>query len=119
MAQTTRARQAALPGMPPLWRQVRWSVLGLLFAVTVINFVDRQSLSVVAPILREQLKLSNTDYGIIVSCFMFGMMTGEFPMGFLMDRKGVRFGLSFAVAWWSAANALHSIARTMLHFSVL
>lgn len=105
--------------MPPLWRQVRWSVLALLFAITVINFVDRQSLSVVAPILRERLNLSNTDYGIIVSCFMFGMMAGEFPMGWLMDRRGVRFGLSFAVGWWSLANLLHAFGRSMLHFGAL
>jgi ACS family hexuronate transporter-like MFS transporter len=106
-------------GLPPLWRQVRWGVLALLFAVTVINFVDRQSLSIVAPLLRESLKLSNTDYGIIVSCFMFGMMAGEFPMGLVMDRRGVRFGLSFAVAWWSLANALHALARSLVQFSLL
>lgn len=105
--------------MPPLWRQVRWGILSLLFGVTVINFVDRQSLSIVAPILREKLGLSNTDYGIIVSSFMFGMMAGEFPMGWLMDRRGVRFGLSFAVGWWSLANALHAFGRSMLHFSLL
>jgi ACS family hexuronate transporter-like MFS transporter len=71
----------AEPGMPPLVRQVRWWVLALIFCVTVINFVDRQSLSIVAPILRESLKLSNTDYGVIVSAFLTGMMVGEFPMG--------------------------------------
>ena len=91
----------------------------MLFAVTVINFVDRQSLSIVAPVLRESLKLSNTDYGIIVACFQMGMMLGEFPMGMLMDRLGVRFGLSFAVGWWSVANMLHALGRSMLHFSAL
>ena len=105
--------------LPPLWRQVRWSILGLLFLVTVINFVDRQSLAIVAPLLRESLKLSNTDYGIIVSCFMLGMTVGEFPMGWLMDRLGVRFGLSFAVTWWSLANALHALARSMVQFGAL
>jgi MFS transporter, ACS family, hexuronate transporter len=109
----------SVQGMPPLFRQVRWWILLMLFLVTVINFVDRQSLSIVAPLLRESLKLSNTDYGIIVACFQMGMMLGEFPMGTVMDRFGVRFGLSFAVTWWSIANALHAVARSMLHFSVL
>ena len=104
------------PPMPPLWRQVRWWVLSLLFFATVINFIDRQSLSVVAPLLRESLHLTNTDYGTIVAFFQFGMMAGEFPMGWLMDRRGVRFGLSFAVAWWSLANGLHTLARTMAGF---
>jgi ACS family hexuronate transporter-like MFS transporter len=103
--------------MPPLWQQVRWRILALLFLVTVINFVHRQTLAVVAPVLREQLHLSNTDYGRIVSAFMFGMMVGEFPVGWMMDRIGVRRGFSFSVLWWSLAAGLHTIARTTLQFS--
>ena len=108
---------AAPDSMPPAWRQWRWRILGLLFLVTVINFVHRQTLSVVAPVLREQLHLSNTDYGRIVSAFMFGMMVGEFPIGWMMDRFGVRGGFSFSVVWWSLAAALHTFARTVLQFS--
>jgi MFS transporter, ACS family, hexuronate transporter len=105
--------------MPPPVRQVRWWILALLFLVTVINFVDRQSLSIVAPVLRDSLHLSNTDYGRIVAAFQAGMMLAEFPMGMLMDKRGVRFGFSFAVLWWSIANSLHVFARTMMQFSVL
>ena len=76
--------------MPPLHKQVRWWILGLLFCVTVINFVDRQALSVLAPVIRDTFHLSNTQYGTIVSWFQFGMVVGEFPMGWLMDRVGVR-----------------------------
>jgi ACS family hexuronate transporter-like MFS transporter len=105
--------------LPPLVKQVRWYILGLLFLITVINFVDRQGLSVVAPVLRDRLHLTATDYGIIVACFQFGMMLAEFPMGMFMDRRGVRVGLSFAVLWWSLANALHTLGRSMLQFCVL
>ena len=105
--------------MPPLRRQVRWWVMGLLFLITVINFVDRQSLSIVAPLLRDSLNLSATDYGLIVAAFQMGMMLGEFPMGWVMDRKGVRVGLTFAVLWWSVANGLHAFARSMTHFGLL
>jgi ACS family hexuronate transporter-like MFS transporter len=105
--------------VPPLLHQVRWRILALLLLVTIINFVDRQSLSIVAPVLRNELKLSNTDYGFIVSAFLFGMLAGEFPMGWLMDRRGTRLGLSFAVLWWSLANALHAFARTKLQFASL
>ena len=105
--------------MPPAWRQVRWWVLALLLLATIINFVDRQSLSVVAPILRETFHLSNTQYGTMVALFQFGLMTGEFPMGWLMDRKGVRFGLSLAVSWWSLAETLHTFARTFGEFCAL
>jgi len=102
--------------MPPLHRQVRWWILGLLFSVTVINFVDRQALSVLAPIIRDTFHLSNTQYGTIVSWFQTGMVAGEFPMGWLMDRVGVRIGLAFAVMWWSIGNAMHALAGSLWQF---
>ncbi len=109
----------AEPGlqMPPVYRQVRWRILAMLFFVTMINFVDRQTLSVTAPKLRELFSLSNTQYGIIVAAFQLGMVVGEFPMGWLMDRRGTRNGLTFAVVWWSLANAMHAVANSVLHFS--
>jgi len=112
---TTNAGPAA-GVMPPLWRQKRWWVLTLLFAITVINFVDRQALSVLAPIIRDTFHLSNTQYGTIVSWFQFGMVVGEFPMGLLMDRIGVRLGLGLAVLWWSVGNALHAVAGSVWQF---
>jgi ACS family hexuronate transporter-like MFS transporter len=108
---------ATIPGLPPVHRQVRWWILAMLFCITVINFVERQTLSVTAPKLREIFKLSNTQYGLIVSAFQFGMLTGEFPMGWLMDWRGARFGLTFAVLWWSIANALHAAARSVWAFA--
>jgi ACS family hexuronate transporter-like MFS transporter len=102
--------------MPPLRRQVRWWILGLLFCITVINFVDRQVLSVLAPIIRDTFHLSNTEYGTIVSTFQFGMVVGEFPMGWLMDHVGVRIGLGFAVLWWSIANGMHAFAGSLWQF---
>jgi ACS family hexuronate transporter-like MFS transporter len=116
MPSASHTEAATTTGMPPVLRQVRWWVLSLLLLATIINFVDRQSLSVVAPLLRESLHLSNTQYGTIVAFFQFGLMSGEFPMGWLMDRMGVRFGLSLAVAWWSLANILHTFARTLAQF---
>src|ERR1039458_6894215 len=80
----------------------RWVILALLFLITVINFIDRQTLSVLAPVIRVSFHLSNTQYGRIVSAFQFGMMSGEIPMGALMDRIGARIGLALAVFWWSS-----------------
>ncbi|MBI1792447.1 MAG: MFS transporter, partial [Acidobacteria bacterium] len=98
---------------------VRWRILALLFLATVINFVDRQALSVVAPVLRDQYRMSNQQYAFIVASFQLGMTLGEFPMGMLMDRWGVRRGFTFAVVWWSMANLLHGAARSVMHFSLL
>jgi MFS transporter, ACS family, hexuronate transporter len=90
----------------------RWIILSLLLLITIINFIDRQTLSVLAPVLRQRLHLSNVQYGRVVSAFQFGMMSGEFPMGWLMDNLGVRLGLGGAVLWWSMATAAQSVTRS-------
>src|SRR5262249_57498850 len=82
----------------------RGLILTLLFTITVINFIDRQTVSVLAPVIRAALHLSNEAYGRIVAAFQFGMMSGELPMGWIMDRWGCRFGLFFAVLLWSSAT---------------
>ncbi|MHB1856663.1 MAG: MFS transporter [Acidobacteriaceae bacterium] len=90
----------------------RWVVLALIFSITVINFIDRQTLSVLAPVLRVSYHLSNEAYGRIVAALQFGMMSSEFPMGWLMDRIGARLGLTAAVLWWSAATGSQVFTRT-------
>jgi ACS family hexuronate transporter-like MFS transporter len=96
----------------------RWIILALLLAVTIINFIDRQTVSILAPLLRQTLHLSNEQYGRIVAAFQLGMMSGEFPMGWLMDRWGVRLGLAGAVLWWSAATGMQSITRSGVQLGI-
>ena len=97
---------------------LRWIVLGVIFLITVVNFIDRQTLSVLAPKLEESLHLSKSAYGRIVSALQFGMMSGEFPMGALMDRWGARLGMSLAVGWWSMATGAQVFARTGTQFGI-
>jgi ACS family hexuronate transporter-like MFS transporter len=87
-------------------------VLGLLCAITVINFIDRQTVSVLAPVIKQTFHLSNGAYGRIVAAFQFGMMSGELPMGWLMDRIGCRLGLLAAVLWWSTATGTQAFVRS-------
>jgi ACS family hexuronate transporter-like MFS transporter len=98
--------------------RTRWLILSLLFAITVVNFIDRQTLSVLAPIVRQNLHLSNEQYGRIVAAFQFGMMTGELPMGALMDRIGVRVALAGAVLWWSGATSVQAFAGSGLQLGL-
>lgn len=98
--------------------RMRWLILGLLFAITVVNFIDRQTLSVLAPVVRENLHLSNEQYGRIVSAFQFGMMSGELPMGALMDRVGVRIALAGAVLWWSGATSAQAFTGSGLQLGL-
>jgi ACS family hexuronate transporter-like MFS transporter len=102
----------AVPASHSRLSRARWIALTLLLTITIINFIDRQTVSVLAPVLRQILHLSNEQYGRIVSAFQFGMMAGEFPMGWLMDRWGVRLGLAGAVLWWSVATGAQSVTRS-------
>jgi MFS transporter, ACS family, hexuronate transporter len=95
-----------------------WLILSLLFLLTVILFIARQAFSVMAPVLRTVFHLSNAQYGRVVSALGFGMMSGEFPVGYLMDRLGARLGLSAAVCWWSAATGSLALAGSGLQFGL-
>ncbi|MFB3826351.1 MAG: MFS transporter [Bryobacteraceae bacterium] len=99
--------------------RLRWWILLLLFLAMTINILDRQVLSLVAPVIRDEFRLSNTQYGTIVFCFLLGMTLAQIPVGMMMDRYGARIGFSLVIAWWSAANMLHAGARTVAQFSLL
>lgn len=103
----------------PSMSRRRWLILGLIFTITVINFIDRQTLSVLAPVISRVFHLTNTQYGRVVAALQFGMMSGEFPMGALMDRWGARLGLSAAVFWWSAATGAQVFARNGIQFGAI
>jgi ACS family hexuronate transporter-like MFS transporter len=96
----------------------RWLVLGLLCTITVINFIDRQTVSVLAPVIKDAFHLSNRAYGSIVAAFQFGMMSGELPMGWLMDRWGCELGLLAAVLWWSAATGTQAFTRSGIQLGI-
>lgn len=64
----------------------RWGVLGLLFLSLAINLLDRQVLAVLAPVIRDELKLTNTEYSYIVTSFLIGLTLAQVPSGMLLDR---------------------------------
>lgn len=92
--------------------RLRWLVLSLLFASTVINYVDRQALSVLLPALRTDLHLSSADYGAITTAFMLAYTVSQLLSGALIDRVGTRAGFAIAMLIWSIAAALHATATT-------
>lgn len=115
--QIAAARNASDAQAPSAGRA--WTILGLLFVFTVIMFIARQALPLVMAFdLRKRLSLSDQFYGVIVSALGFGMMTGEFPVGLLMDRIGVRKGLSIVVAWWATATASLALAFSGVQLGV-
>jgi len=97
---------------------LRWWICGLLFASTVINYIDRQTLSVLAPYLKQDYGWSNSDFAKIVIAFRLAYAIGQSVCGRLMDRVGTRRGLTLSVMWYSAAAMLTSLATGLRSFCV-
>src|SRR5512142_2783465 len=95
---------------------VRWLICGLLFLATTINYVDRNSLSVLKTTLQSMLGWSEADYGWIQ--FGFTAAYAIFPvlMGRMVDSLGVKRGLVIGVTLWSFACIAHGFVGTVLGF---
>src|SRR3712207_355796 len=98
--------------------RLRTLILVLLFLSTVINYVDRQALSVLLPILRTEMNLSSAEYGAIATVFMLAYTVGQLPGGMWIDKVGTRLGFGVFVFVWSIAALLHAIARGPLSLGV-
>ena len=97
---------------------VRWGVCALLFFATTINYIDRQVLSILKPLLEDEFGWSEADYGWIASMFTLGYALMMPIAGKLIDRLGARVGYALAVALWSAASMAHAAASTVAHFGI-
>jgi ACS family hexuronate transporter-like MFS transporter len=89
---------------------VRWWVCGLLFTATAINYIDRQVIGILKPTLQGEFGFDERDYAAIVFSFQAAYTIGLLLSGRLMDRIGVRRGLSIAVLLWSVGAVLHAFA---------
>jgi len=89
----------------------RWGIASLFFFSTVINYIDRQTLSVLAPTLTKELAISDQQYANILTAFLAAYTVMYVGSGFLVDRWGTRRALSLFMVWWSTANMLHAFVR--------
>ena len=94
----------------------RWSICALLFCVITINYVDRQVIGVLKPIIEKDMRWSEVDYGNIVTAFQASYGVGLLVVGRWLDKVGTRKGMAAAIALWSVAAAFHSVARSVLAF---
>jgi ACS family hexuronate transporter-like MFS transporter len=90
---------------------LRWWIGGLLFASTVINYIDRQTLSVLAPYLQLEYHWTNTDYAKLAIAFRVAYSLGQSAFGKMVDRIGTRRGLTVTVICYSIISILTSLAR--------
>lgn len=115
LASSTASAQASASLLEdPVLARRRWVILVLLFLSTVINYVDRQALSVLMPSLRAELSLSSADYGAITTGFMLAYTFSQLLSGALIDRVGTRIGFALAMMAWSAAAMGHALAGSAL-----
>jgi len=94
---------------------LRWYIAALLFLATVINYIDRQTLSIVAPILTRELHIRPTEYAAILQAFLIAYTVMYVVSGIIVDRFGTRLSLFAFMAWWSVSNMLHAFATTGMH----
>ena len=106
----SKLRQRPIP-------HLRWWIGALLFASTVINYIDRQTLSWLAPYLKQDYHWTNTDYAYLVIGFRVAYSIGQFIWGRLIDRVGTRRGLTFSVLWYSLVSVFTPVARGFYDFA--
>ena len=96
--------------------RVRWTICGLLFAASTINYIDRQVLGLLAPDLQRTFGWDELQYGYIVSAFQAAYAIGFIFAGQLMDRLGTRRGYAIAVGLWSVAAMSAGFAWSAVTF---
>jgi ACS family hexuronate transporter-like MFS transporter len=103
-----------MPGKPI--RNLRWWIGGILFLSTIVNYIDRQTLSLLAPFLKLEYHWTNTDYANILIGFRIGYSLGQTILGRMIDRIGTRRGLSITVVIYSLVAIATSLARGFCSF---
>ena len=88
----------------------RWTICGLLFLAATINYVDRQVIGLLKPLLQQQFGWSEIDYADIVFSFQLAYAIGFVFAGRVIDQLGTRLGFALALAIWSAAAMAHAFA---------
>lgn len=99
-------------------KHLRWYIGGLLFLSTVINYIDRQTLSVLAPYIKIEFNWTNSDFALLIISFRVAYAVGQTAAGRFLDRVGTRKGLSLTVAFYSLAAMATSLATGFRSFAL-
>src|SRR5258708_33777952 len=91
----------------------RWIICGMLFAITTINYMDRNILGVLNPTIQGDLHFTETDFGNIIFFFSIAYAIGYACMGWLIDKVGIRLGLAAADVRWSLASTGHALVSSV------
>lgn len=98
-------------------RGLRWWIVGLIFLATLINYIDRLTISVLAPVITHDLGLTNTEFGGILTWFLLAYTISQGVSGKLYDRVGTKRGFVCSIVLWSIAAIAHAFARGLATLS--
>ncbi|MCC8143007.1 MAG: MFS transporter [Tannerellaceae bacterium] len=96
----------------------RWTICALLFAATTINYLDRQVLSLLQPLLAEEFHWTDSDYGTITAIFSLAYAISMLFTGRFIDKLGTKKGYAWAIALWSAGACLHALCGIVTEAAV-
>lgn len=98
--------------------RMRWVILVLVFIATALNYVDRQIIALLKPMMQEEFGWTNADYAKFGSAFQFAAAIAFLFTGWFIDRVGLRWGYGLGVAIWSLAGMAHAAATTVTQFVI-
>src|SRR6201991_1566287 len=94
----------------------RWRICALLFFATTINYIDRQVIGILKPVLEKEFNWTETQYGEIVmifsACYAFGLLV----FGRFVDKVGTKLGYTVSIVVWSIAAVAHAFAKSTFGF---
>ena len=96
----------------------RWTIVGLLFAATTINYIDRQVIGLLKPTLTTVFGWDNTTFGTINGIFQFFYAFGLLAFGRIVDRVGTKLGYTISIIIWSVFAMAHALARSTFGFTI-
>ncbi len=92
--------------------RAKWILLVALSSITVINYIDRQTVSILYPAMTKELHFPQQTYTALVTLFLIAYTAMYTVGGWLVDKIGAKMGLAIALVWWSAAMPLASMVNT-------
>lgn len=95
----------------------RWTIVALIFLATTINYIDRQVIGILAPVLEKEIGWSELEYGYIVTAFTGAYALGLLIFGHLIDRFGTKIGYAVSLTGWSIAAMAHALVKTVFGFA--
>jgi len=99
-------------------KNYRWIIVSLLFFATTINYIDRQIIGLLKPVLEVEFNWSESDFAHIVMAFTAAYAIGLLVMGRVIDKIGTRIGYIFIITLWSVAGMMHALAKNAFQFAL-